>query len=131
MNAGADMTALNQLKIIVPVQQGAVSQKPLQGDRHGSEEQGKAETTQLNLSGYESRPLDSDIFLDKLMGPITKAMSAVEATFKEFSLEEITIGLAVTAQGDVGIASAGVESAIEVTFTRKQLTKRLSRTRQP
>jgi hypothetical protein len=108
----------DELKIIVPVQPGVVVPQPVAVDRLGAQEHGNAELIQLNLSGYKAVPDDS--FLDKLMTPITKAMNAVEHTFSEFSMEEITISLAVTAEGDIGIASVGVESSIEVTFKRRE-----------
>ena len=109
----------NALKIIVPVKPNlALQQTAMPIDREGGLAHGNAEILQLNLSGYEAIPDDS--FLDKLMTPITKAMNAVEHTFNDFSMEEITISLAVTAEGDIGIASVGVESSIEVTFKRKE-----------
>lgn len=109
----------DKLKIIVPVRRTQMRQ-PIAGDREGGEQHGGVEIISLNLSGYEASPLETDSFLDKLMGPVNKAMQSVEHTFQDFSLHEIKIGLAVTAEGDIGIASAGVESSIEVTFRRKE-----------
>jgi hypothetical protein len=107
------------LKIIVPVKPNlALQQTEVPVDRAGGLAHGQAELISLNLSGYKAIPDDS--FLDKLMTPITKAMNAVEHTFSDFSMEEITISLAVTAEGDIGIASVGVESSIEVTFKRRE-----------
>ena len=113
------MADSNALKIIVPVRRPQV-QRPIQADREGGEEHGGVEVISLNLSGYEASPVEAESFLDRLMEPIDKAMRAVERTFKDFRLHEITISLAVTAEGDIGIASAGVESSIEVTFQRKE-----------
>jgi hypothetical protein len=109
----------DDLKIIVPVRRTPI-QRPIAADREGAEEHGGVEIVSLNLSGYEASRVETDSFLDKLMGPIESAMRAVERTFKDFSLHEIKVGLAVTAEGDIGIASAGVESSIEVTFRRKE-----------
>jgi hypothetical protein len=112
------MPASDGLKIIVPVRRTQVQER-IPSDREGAEEHGGVEIVSLNLSGYEASPIETDSFLDKLMGPIDRAMHAVERTFHDFSLHEIKIALAVTAEGDIGIASAGVESSIEVTFQRK------------
>jgi hypothetical protein len=107
------------LKIIVPVRRTTI-QQPIATDREGAEEHGGVEIVSLNLSGYEASRVETDSFLDKLMGPIENAMRAVERTFQDFSLHEIKVGLAVTAEGDIGVASAGVESSIEVIFRRKE-----------
>ncbi|HKF47031.1 MAG TPA: hypothetical protein VKB38_06700 [Terracidiphilus sp.] len=112
------MNGSDKLKIIVPVRRAEV-QAPIQRDRQGGE-QHSAEIISLNLSRYEATPVETASFLDKLMGPIDKAMRAIERSFKDFSLHEIKISLAVTAEGDIGIASAGVESSIEVTFQRRE-----------
>ncbi len=120
----AENTLVNEdtFKIIIPRKpQTAVQPPVVVVDREGAIEHGQADIISLNLNGYEAVPDDS--FLDKLMTPITKAMNAVEHTFKDFSLDEITISLAVTAEGDIGIASVGVESSIEVTFKRNEAGK--------
>ena len=117
------MADANTLKIIVPVRPGVVAGQPVTGDRLGAKEHGQADLIALNLSGYEA--VSDDSFLDKLMTPISRAMNAVEHQFQDFSMEEITISLAVTAEGDIGIASVGVESSIEVTFKRKEIPGKL------
>lgn len=82
-------------------------------DRLGGVPQG---LTVLNLSGLEPKPIEARTFVEKVLKPITSAMSAVQDKFKGLAVEEIKISLAVTAEGDIGIASAGVESSIEVTL---------------
>lgn len=113
------MATSDELKIIVPVRR-IPTQRSITADREGAEEHGGVEIVSLNLSGYEASPVETESFLNKLMGPIENAMRAVERTFKDFSLHEIKVALAVTAEGDIGVASAGVESSIEVTFRRKE-----------
>ena len=113
------MPTSDELKIIVPVRRPRV-QHPIPADREGGEQQGGVEIISLNLSGYEASPVETKSFLDKLMGPIDKAMHVVERSFSDFTLHEIKISLAVTAEGDIGIATAGVESSIEVAFRRKE-----------
>jgi hypothetical protein len=40
--------------------------------------------------------------------------------YKGWELEEVTFGLAVSAEGSIGFATAGIESTIELKFSRKQ-----------
>jgi hypothetical protein len=64
----------------------------------------------------EAKPVEANTFVDNLLTPITRAMEAMQTKFKGLTIEEIKISLAVTAEGNIGIASAGVESSIEVTL---------------
>lgn len=108
------MSSSTQLMIIVPRPSTNVPAES--ADRLGGETHGGAELTVLNLSGLEAKPLEANTFVDKLLTPITSAMEVMQSKFKGLTIEEIKISLAVTADGDIGIASAGVESSIEVTL---------------
>jgi hypothetical protein len=88
----------------------------VESDRQGAEEHGGADLTVLNLSGFEAKPMDTSNFADKLLGPISSAFEAVEKAFRGTYVDEIKRSLAITAEGNIGVASAGVESSIEVTF---------------
>lgn len=62
-----------------------------------------------------------------LQANILEAMGAVEETLSNlpqsisanWKLDNITIGLSISAEGSVGIATAGVEASIEVSFSPK------------
>jgi hypothetical protein len=102
----------SQLLLIVPK---TAPQLPNETqDRERGIPQGYAELTVLNLSGLETRPVEADSFVEKLLTPISNAMHAMETKFKGLTIERIKISLAVTAEGEIGIASAGVKSSIEV-----------------
>jgi hypothetical protein len=66
--------------------------------------------------------------IDKLTGQIealrgqlaTLVKSLAQSVSENTELEEITIGLAVSVEGDIGIASAGAEASIELTFKVKR-----------
>jgi hypothetical protein len=87
-----------------------------QGDRLGGKEHGVI----TRILGLEAKPIDSAVFSDQLCESIASAANAVQSkvikTLGKFSLEEIKISLAVTAEGHIGIASTGVEASIEVTL---------------
>ncbi len=44
---------------------------------------------------------------------------AIVNTVGDFDVDEVTLSLAITAEGDIGIATAGVEGSISVVFRRK------------
>ncbi|QHE87604.1 Pepco domain-containing protein [Hydrogenophaga sp. BPS33] len=54
--------------------------------------------------------------ITKLDGALAKLPQAVS---KNWKIENISVGLSVSAEGSVGIATAGVEASIEVTFSPK------------
>ncbi len=65
--------------------------------------------------------------IEKLTGQIealrgqlgTLVKSLAQSVSEDTELEEITIGLAVSVEGDIGIASAGAEASIELMFKVK------------
>ena len=58
--------------------------------------------------------------LEKVMGQVQAAARSLRAEVEGYEADEISIGLAVSGEGDIGVATAGVEASIEVTFKRKQ-----------
>src|SRR5271166_4474968 len=114
IEGGVKISKPAQLLLIVP---RAPQRAPVEADdREGAIAHGGAYITTLNLSGLEAKPIETGAFVDKLLTPITGAMRAIEAKFEGLAIEEIKISLAVTAEGDIGVASAGVESSIEITL---------------
>lgn len=90
------------------------------GDRLGGEAHGVVTKTVTKIAN--SIPIDD--FSEKFGEIIDKVRLIVEKIkggVGGYEAEEITIGLAVTAEGDIGIATAGVEASIEVCLRRKQV----------
>lgn len=54
---------------------------------------------------------------DKIASIVTSASKAVT---QNAVLDEVTVGLAVSIDGNIGIASAGAEASIELTYKVKQ-----------
>ena len=84
-------------------------------DRTGGELQG-------TISSMVSSVLDVsiDAFSTQLRTVISQAKSIAEhlGDVGDFRAEEIKLGLAISAEGSVGIATAGAETSIEITFKR-------------
>jgi hypothetical protein len=59
---------------------------------------------------------EADQIAKKLNGLVTRFANVVADKGK---LEEITIGLAISIEGDIGLASAGAEASIELKFKIK------------
>jgi hypothetical protein len=58
--------------------------------------------------------------IDELKGKIAIVVKSLAQSVAENSeLDEISVGLAVSVNGDIGIASAGAEASIELTFKVK------------
>lgn len=68
--------------------------------------------------------IDSTAFLARLKEAVDKGRAVVERlkdSVGEFEVDEITIGLAVSGEGSVGIATVGTEASIEVCFKRTKI----------
>lgn len=57
--------------------------------------------------------------LDKVIGQVKAIASKVKDGVADYSADEIKIGLAVTAEGSIGVATVGVEATIEVTLKKR------------
>lgn len=92
----------------------------ISGDRLGGEPHGFVTTTVTKIAN--NIPIEN--FSDKFVEIIDKVKVIAEnlkVGVGEYEAEEITIGLAVTAEGKIGIATAGVEASIEVCLRRKKM----------
>ncbi len=104
---------------------GPAPEIQLPADRGGAEEHGRVTEAIKALVGKATNiePIDPEVFAERLSTSVADAAKAVQAkifaTIGQFSVEEIAISLAVTAKGDIGIASAGMEASIEVTLKRR------------
>jgi len=94
-------------------------------DRGGGEEHGRIGEAVHKFIGraVHITPIDPEIFAEKLSASLSHAAAAIQqkvaTTFGSLTLDEITVSLAITADGDIGIATAGLEASIDVTFKRK------------
>lgn len=59
--------------------------------------------------------------IEELKGTISKVVTTLsQCVVEKTELDEVTVGLAVSVEGDVGIASAGAEVSIELTYKIKR-----------
>ena len=87
-------------------------------DRLGGQEHGAIEWTRRLVA----KPADVDQFAERLSTSISNAANILQEALGGkvggYSVEEIAVSLAVTADGNIGIATAGVEASVEVTLKR-------------
>jgi pyridoxine 5'-phosphate synthase PdxJ len=106
--------------LIVPNQQSQAI--TTSGDRMGGQEHGLIESARKLLA----KPVDAGAFAERLSSSISNAAVVMERAFTErlggYAIEDITLSLAVTSEGDIGIATAGVEASVSVTLKRKDET---------
>jgi Trypsin-co-occurring domain 1 len=57
--------------------------------------------------------------LESVIGSVQAVADRLKADIAEYSAEEITIGLAVSGEGTIGVATVGVEASIQVTLKRR------------
>lgn len=57
--------------------------------------------------------------LEKAIELVQKVAERVKAQVADYAADEISIGLAISAEGSIGIATAGVEASVHVTFKRR------------
>lgn len=56
--------------------------------------------------------------LEKVMANVQSVAERFKGKMGEYSAEEIKIGLAVSAEGTIGVATAGAEASIEIKLKR-------------
>jgi hypothetical protein len=102
-------------KISLIVAGGA--QPPMNVDRAGGEAHGFV--SKATDAIVRAVPLDK--VADQLQAIADKVGAAVtnlKISAGHWQVDEITIGLSISAEGDIGIATAGVEASIELNFKR-------------
>ncbi|MVM36536.1 hypothetical protein GO730_00750 [Spirosoma sp. HMF3257] len=91
----------------------------LEQDRGHDEKQGVIP----NLVNSVVNNIDADHFIDQVEGIATKVQAIAErmkGRVSEFEVDEITISLAISADGSIGIATVGAEASIEISFKRNK-----------
>jgi hypothetical protein len=73
--------------------------------------------TKKSVSHLES---EVDDLIGKLNGLVRRFASVAISEADKVELDEITIGLALSVEGDIGLASAGAEASIELKFKLKR-----------
>jgi Trypsin-co-occurring domain 1 len=89
------------------------------GDRLGGKEHGavaKAITTAVTNLDSEQFLKNVDIALDQVKLITDRIIQGAN----RLRAKEITLGLAISAEGSIGIATAGAEASIEITFEIRQ-----------
>lgn len=93
-------------------------QTTVPGDRLGGVQHGVVASTIAKVTDS----IQTTDFSDRLSEIVAKLGSLpgkLQSGVAGFEVDEITISLAITAEGHIGIATAGVEASIEVSLKRK------------
>lgn len=88
-------------------------------DRGGGQEHGIIP----NLVNSVVEKIDADHFFDQveaIAGKVRNITERLKGRVGEFEADEITISLAVSGDGSVGIATVGAEASIEIKFKRNK-----------
>lgn len=101
-----------QIALIVPA---GVSTLP--HDRLGGVAQGGVVTGVANVIATIT-PAAFNQALAVIAGQLSAATAAMHGAVRGFEVSEISVALAVSADGSIGIATAGVEGSIEITLRR-------------
>jgi hypothetical protein len=104
------------INIIVPA--GAPPATAEAPDRRGGEEHGMMDVLRRAFAPHPAPPGFEQRLAEQLQA-IGAALEGSFAALKAYQVTEITVSIAVSAEGDIGIASAGLEGSIELKFERK------------
>lgn len=107
----------NKITLMIP---GSPSQPKEYEDRLGGEQNGFKEVIQriTGTKDIDSETLKKNIerTIDQIDGILDKIGSKLTSAWK---VESICVGLSVNAEGSIGIATAGIETSIEISFSPK------------
>jgi len=104
---------INAPQVVAPVQSVEHLQRP--------EKRGPKAEEQFGWAFFTNKPVKNlTDQIDELKGKIaTVVKSLAQSVADNAELDEISVGLAVSINGDIGIASASAEASIELTFKVK------------
>ena len=106
-----------KIKLIVS---GEVEREVQSKDRAGGETHGLTDWVQRKASEIEIDTEKLKKNIQQTLGSIDHVLREVAHDFSDnWKLDSISVGLSVSAEGSVGIATAGVETSIEVSFSPK------------
>ncbi len=107
-------------RIVLIVPMSTTPAGPLEKDRGGGEEHGGIFGFAGKLFGAKEQ--DAITMGDRLQGQVTAIgvmlRTGIATAIESYSLDEVTVSIAVNAEGSVGVATAGVEGCIELRFVR-------------
>ena len=106
-------------KIPIIVDTTAQHLSPAPEDRLGGEQHGLVKW----VSGLISTRVDAGKISETLSEASGKLANLLQESFSkkfgDFYIDEFTLNFAVTAEGNIGIATAGVETSVSVVFKHK------------
>lgn len=107
----------NTISLIVPV--GTQEKKGRKADKGGEPQSMFSAVASICRS--EPKPAkDMAAELNKITGQIEKLIAVVKTSpVGDMRLDGIEVGLAISAEGSIGIATAGVEASITLSFTKE------------
>ena len=89
-------------------------------DRKG----GETHSLRSAVAGLAKVDIDPDLLgrnLDRCLGQVEGLLvDLAKRTVKGWAIENISVSLAVSAEGSIGIATGGLEASIEVSFARSK-----------
>lgn len=107
----------NKIKLIISGQDEREGQMKDRagGETHGLTEwvQGKAKEVEIDAEKLKTNIRETMKKIDEVLQEVTDDFTG------KWKLESISVGLSISAEGSVGIATAGVETSIEVSFSPK------------
>ncbi|MGX5668885.1 hypothetical protein G6N76_08975 [Rhizobium daejeonense] len=109
---------MTKLTIMVPIAAAAMPERKRKADE-GGEEQSMLGGAR-RLFGVEPREMQQlDKRLDEIIGELQKVIGRIEKSpVGQMELRSVEVGLAISAEGSIGIATAGVETNITLSFER-------------
>lgn len=106
-----------KIKLIVS---GEAERETQTKDRAGGETHGLTDWAKQKASEIEIDAEKLKKNIQETLGSIDHVLREVAHDFSDnWDLDSISVGLSVSAEGSVGIATAGVETSIEVSFSPK------------
>jgi hypothetical protein len=107
----------NEIKIIGPAKSAAIVEQTdyvaREGEKTDDTYQEQFKFAFFNKKSISHLEEEADKVAEKLNGLVKRFAKVVTESAE---LDEITIGLAVSIEGDIGLASAGAEASIELKF---------------
>ncbi len=106
----------NKITLMIPASRSELSYE----DRGGGEEYGLRDAIRLITTTKEidSETIEKHIggIISQIDGILGKISNTVTGNWK---VQNISVGLSLNAEGSIGIATAGVETSIEISFSPK------------
>ena len=115
-----EKTKMQDVVLIVQDIRVSVPKSPIK-DRKGGKTHGLKETVHHLFS---KKPVDPETLKNNLQNCIEQVGSVLsnlgDSITEGWEFDGVSVGLAINAEGSVGIATVGVETTVEVNFKRKK-----------